>query len=295
VHTGSLNLLDADRLELATDAIAARAHGENFPVALHILSRDQRRHLLAIYRFARLTDQIGDAAGGDRLALLDDLQRQLDSAVDGGSGHPIVQTLAPTIRECSLPIEPFHRLIEANRQDQVKHRYATYQELLGYCELSANPVGELVLHVFGTATPERLRCSDAVCTGLQLVEHWQDVAEDFAAGRIYLPSEDLAKFGCQETDLAGSTANTALRELLRFELDRARGLLDQGLPLIRSLRGRARLAVCGFVAGGRAAADAIEHASYNVLGGAPRPRRRDFLRRFVAVLFNAGPPAETRT
>jgi phytoene/squalene synthetase len=140
-----------------------------------------------------------------------------------------------------------------------------------------------------------LRCSDAVCTGLQLVEHWQDVAEDFAAGRIYLPSEDLAKFGCQETDLAGSTANTALRELLRFELDRARGLLDQGIPLVRSLSGRARLAVCGFVAGGRAAADAIEHSSYNVLGGAPRPRRRDFLRRFVAVLFNADPPAETRT
>jgi len=205
-----------------------------------------------------------------------------------------VRTLAPTIRECSLPIEPFHRLIEANRQDQLKHRYATYQELLGYCELSANPVGELVLHVFGAATPERLRCSDAVCTGLQLVEHWQDVAEDFAAGRIYLPSEDLAKFGCRETDLAASAANSALVELLRFELDRARGLLDRGVPLIRSLSGRARLAVCGFVAGGRAAADAIEHASYDVLGGAPRPRRRDFLRRFAAVLFNTGPADETR-
>ncbi len=295
MHTGSLNLLEADRLELATDVIAARAHGENFPVALRILSRDQRRHLLAIYRFARLTDQIGDAASSDRLALLDDLQRQLDSALHGGAGHPILRTLAPTIRECSLPIEPFHRLIEANRQDQLKHRYATYQELLGYCELSANPVGELVLHVFGAATPERLRCSDAVCTGLQLVEHWQDVAEDFAAGRIYLPSEDLSKFGCQETDLAARTANTALRKLLRFELDRARGLLDRGIPLIRSLGGRARLAVCGFVAGGRAAADAVEHASYDVLGGAPRPRRRDFLRRFAAVVFSTGPAAETRT
>jgi squalene synthase HpnC len=264
-------------------------------VALRILSRDQRRHLLAIYRFARLTDQIGDAAGGNRLALLDDLQHQLDSGLDGGSGHPIVQSLAPTIRECSLPLGPFHRLIEANRQDQLKHRYATYQELLGYCELSANPVGELVLHVFGVATPERLRWSDAVCTGLQLVEHWQDVAEDFAAGRIYLPGEDLAKFGCEETDLAARTANGALQELLRFELERARGLLDQGIPLIRSLGGRARLAICGFVAGGRAAADAVEHASYDVLGGAPQPRRRDFLRRFVAVLFTVAPPAETRT
>jgi squalene synthase HpnC len=295
VHTGSLNALEADRLELTTDVIAARVGGENFPVALRILSRDQRRHLLAIYAFARLTDQIGDAATGSRLALLDDLRRQLDSAAAGGSGHPIVRSLAQTIRECSLPLEPFHRLIEANRQDQVKHRYATYPELLGYCELSANPVGELVLHVFGAATPERLRWSDAVCTGLQLVEHWQDVAEDYAAGRIYLPTEDLAKFGCVEADLAAGAANDALRELLRFELERARALLDQGVPLIRSLRGRARLAICGFVAGGRAAADAVEHASYDVLGGAPRPRRRDFLRRFLAVLFNAGPAGETRT
>jgi squalene synthase HpnC len=294
VHTGSLNVLDADRLELATDVIAARAGGENFPVALRILSRDQRRHLLAIYDFARLTDQIGDAASGDRLALLDDLQRQVDSIAKGGSAHPIVRSLAPTIQECSLPLGPFRRLIDANRQDQVKHRYATYQELLGYCELSANPVGELVLHVFDAATLERLRWSDAVCTGLQLVEHWQDVAEDFAAGRIYLPTEDLVKFGCEEADLAAGTANSALRELLRFELERARDLLDQGVPLIGSLRGRARLAICGFVAGGRAAADAVENAAFDVLGGAPRPRRRDFLRRFLAVLFNVGPTREVQ-
>jgi squalene synthase HpnC len=282
-------MLEADRLELATDVIAARATTENFPVALRILSADQRRHLMAIYRFARLTDQIGDAAHGNRLAMLDELQRQVNTCVDaeanGGERHPIIETLLPTIRECGLPIGPFHRLIDANRLDQLKHRCENYQELLDYCDLSANPVGELVLHVFGVATPERIRQSDAVCTGLQFVEHWQDVKEDYAAGRIYLPSEDLVKFGCREEELGADTASHALRELLRFECEHAHGLLDEGVPLVRSLRGRARLAIGGFVAGGRAALDAIARDSYDVMGGAPRARRRDFARRYCGMLF----------
>jgi squalene synthase HpnC len=288
-------MLEADRLELATDAIAARATTENFPVALRILSGDQRRHLMAIYRFARLTDQIGDAAHGNRLAMLDELQRQVDTCVDvqtdvngendAGARHPIIETLLPTIRECGLPIGPFHRLIDANRLDQRKRRCENYQELLDYCDLSANPVGELVLHVFGVATPERIRQSDAVCTGLQFVEHWQDVKEDYAAGRIYLPSEDLVKFGCREAELGAETASRALRELLRFECERAHGLLDEGVPLVRSLRGRARLAIGGFVAGGRAALDAIARNAYDVMRGAPRARRRDFARRYFGVLF----------
>jgi squalene synthase HpnC len=324
-------MLEADRLELAADVISARAATENFPVALRILSADQRRHLMAIYRFARLTDQIGDAAHGSRLAMLDDLQRQVDSCVQAQTGgntsintqteentstnaqteentstnaqmdgntfvdaptrlkdgvlHPIIDALSPTIRECGLPIGPFHRLIDANRLDQVKHRCENYQELLDYCDLSANPVGELVLYVFGTATPERIRQSDAVCTGLQLVEHWQDVKEDCAAGRIYLPSEDLVKFGCREEELGAETASRALRELLRFECERAHGLLDEGVPLVQSLRGRARLAIGGFVAGGRAALDAIARNDYDVMGGAPRVRRRDFARRYFGMLF----------
>jgi len=304
-------MLEADRLELAADVITARAATENFPVALRILSADQRRHLMAIYRFARLTDQIGDAAHGDRLAMLDELQRQVDACVDvqtGGNAcvdaqmdgnarvdagadgkhgkiHSIIETLAPTIRACALPIGPFHRLIDANRLDQVKQRCENLQELLDYCDLSANPVGELVLYVFGVATPERIRQSDAVCTGLQLVEHWQDVKEDYLAGRIYLPSEDLVKFGCREEALGANSASRELRELLRFECERAHGLLDEGVPLVKSLRGRARLAIGGFVAGGRAALDAIAHASYDVMGGAPRVRRRDFARRYLSMLF----------
>jgi len=291
VHTGSLDMLEADRLELATDTITARADTENFPVALRILSAEQRRHLMAIYGFARLTDQIGDAAHGDRLAMLDELQSQVDSCFDdcasgsAGARHPIIEALAPSIRECAFPIGPFHRLIDANRLDQVKHRCENYQELLDYCDLSANPVGELVLYVFGVATPERIRRSDAVCTALQFVEHWQDVKEDYAAGRIYLPSEDLVKFGCREDELAADAASPALRELLRFECARAHDLLDEGVPLVKSLRGRARLAIGGFVAGGRAALDAIAHSSYDVMGGAPRARRCDFARRYFGVLF----------
>jgi len=301
VQTGSLDMLEANRLELAADVITARADTENFPVALRILSADQRRHLMAIYRFARLTDQIGDVAHGNRLAMLDELQRQVDACVDDhtdesacvddhtggitGSVHPIIETLAPTIRECALPLGPFHRLIDANRLDQVKHRCENLQELLEYCELSANPVGELVLYVFGAATPERIRQSDAVCTGLQLVEHWQDVKEDYLAGRIYLPSEDLVKFGCREEMLGAISASPELRELLRFECERAHGLLDEGVPLVKSLRGRARLAIAGFVAGGRSALDAIALAAFDVTGGAPRARRRDFARRYFGMLF----------
>jgi squalene synthase HpnC len=304
-------MLKADRLELAADVITARATTENFPVAMRILSAEQRRHLMAIYRFARLTDQIGDAAHGDRLEMLDELQRQVDTCFDDQTGgntcvddqtggntrvgdqtggnagvrHPIIETLMPTIRECELPIGPFHRLIDANRLDQVKHRCENYQELLDYCDLSANCVGELVLYVFGAATPERIRWSDGVCTGLQLVEHWQDVKEDYAAGRIYLPSEDLVKFGCREEELGADTASRALRELLRFECERAHQLLDEGVPLVRSLRGGARLSIGGFVAGGRAALDAIARESYDVMHGAPRARRRDFARRYFGMLF----------
>ncbi len=301
MQSGSLDMLEADRLELAAEVITARADTENFPVALRILSADQRRHLMAIYRFARLTDQIGDAAHGDRLAMLDELQRQVDACVDAqtdgsayvdtkadgnnGKSHSIIETLAPTIRACALPIGPFHRLIDANRLDQVKHRCENLQELLDYCDLSANPVGELVLHVFGVATPDRIHQSDAVCTGLQLVEHWQDVKEDYLAGRIYLPSEDLVKFGCHEEALGANSASRELRELLRFECERAHGLLDEGVPLVKSLRGRARLAIGGFVAGGRAALDAIARDAYDVMRGAPRARRSEFARRYFGMLF----------
>ncbi len=194
--------------------------------------------------------------------------------------HPLLKRLEPTLRECALPREPFARLIEANRLDQRVSHYQTWEQLRGYCRLSADPVGELVLGVFGLATPARIALSDSICTALQLAEHCQDVAEDFAAGRVYLPAEDLARFGASTAALADAHAGGPLRQVLAFEVARARGLLAEGAPLIDELRGRARLAVAAYVAGGRAALEAIERARWDVLGGAPRASR---LRRLLAL------------
>jgi squalene synthase HpnC len=274
----------ANRGLLGEHAILARASSENFSVASLLLGRRTRRHLLAIYGFARLVDQMGDEAEGDRLALLDFLEEDVERAFSGTPEHPVLQTLVPTIRECGFPREPFLRLIEANRQDQRVARYATYEELADYCDLSANPVGELVLYVFGAATAERISLSDRVCTALQLVEHWQDVGEDFHRGRVYLPREDLERFGVTEAELGAEHASERLRALLAFEVDRARALLDEGALLVRLLRGRAKLAVAGYVGGGRANLDAIGAAGYDVLARTPRAGRLRRARRTVGAL-----------
>jgi squalene synthase HpnC len=255
--------------------LAAR---EKFSVASVLLGRTTRAHQTAVYGFARLVDQIGDEVAGDRLVLLDEFEEDLQRVFDATPQHPLLQRLVATVRACSLPREPFLRLIEANRRDQRTTDYRTFDELVEYCDLSANPVGELVLHVFDAATPERIALSDRVCTALQLVEHWQDVGEDFRRGRIYLPAEDRARFGVEAQDLGDQEATSApLRELLEFEVDRARVLLDEGAPLVGQLRGRARIAVAGYVGGGRAALDALAAARYDVLPVAPRATGRQRL------------------
>jgi squalene synthase HpnC len=259
----------------------AQARTENFPVASLLLPRQVRSHLLALYGFARLVDDVGDEGTGDRVALLDELDADLERVWDGAPSHPLIAQLQPIVNEFALPIEPFRGLIEANRRDQVVHRYETFDELLGYCALSANTVGELVLRIFGVASAERLRLSNDVCTALQLVEHWQDVGEDYANGRIYLPAEDRERFGVGEQDLGARTASPALRELMAFEVQRARNLLEQGAPLARTLNGRRAFAIRAFVAGGRSALAAIERARYDVLVAPPRAgltrRARDVL------------------
>jgi squalene synthase HpnC len=295
-------------------AVMARAAGENFPVASRALPRRRRAHLLALYGFARLVDEIGDsrpvnadgrAVGADleaagmgagaigaseRLGALDELERELDRAYEGRATQPLLVALEPTLRACSLPRAPFARLIEANRVDQRVRSYETWEQLRGYCELSANPVGELVLGVFGAATPGRVRRSDAICTALQLAEHCQDVAEDLRRGRVYLPAEDLARFGCSAEDLHAEQASPGLAAVLAFEVGRARSLLVRGAGLIRELEGvRERLAVAAFVAGGRAALEAIERARFDVLAGTPRAGKRLRLRALAATL--AGPRA----
>jgi squalene synthase HpnC len=250
--------------------VMAQARHENFPVASLLLPKRVRAHLLAVYGFARLVDDAGDEAAGDRLTLLDELEADLERVWGGVPRNPLIARLQPTVAACGLQIEPFRRLIDANRRDQLRDLYQTYEDLLGYCELSANPVGELVLRVFGLATAERLALSDKVCSALQLAEHWQDVGEDYGRGRVYLPLEDLRRFGVGEAELGASAASPALRSLMEFEVRRARELLDEGAPLVRTLSGRPRLAVAAFVAGGRSALEAIERAGYEVLGAPPR-------------------------
>ncbi len=254
-------------------AIMAKSGRENFPVASPLLPRGTRSHLLAIYGFARLVDDLGDEAPGDRLAGLDWLERELDLVYEGTPGHPLMRLLVTTVNRFDVPDEPFRKLIEANRQDQRVRSYATYEDLLAYCELSANPVGHLVLYVFEAATADRMKLSDSVCSGLQLTEHWQDVREDLERGRIYLPQEDLARFGCSVDDLGASRPTEAFARLMAFEVERARKLLARGAPLVARLRGRPAVAVAAFVAGGRSALDAIARAGYDVLGRSPRPSK----------------------
>jgi squalene synthase HpnC len=261
--------------------VVANASGENFPVALRALPSRYRRHLVNLYCFARMTDDLGDEAAEAatdtvtlRLRLLDELAADVGRIYDGGApASPVMRAMAETVTECKVPAKPLLDLIEANRQDQRVTRYPTFAELAAYCELSANPVGQIVLYIFGVATPERVALSDSICTALQLAEHWQDVAEDLSNGRIYLPAEDMERHGCTEADLAERTAGLAVRDLIRAETDRAAALLDAGAPLVGTLRGAARLAVAGYVAGGRAALAAIRRQRYDVLLGTPRPRK----------------------
>jgi len=259
--------------------ILAKAAGENFPVASRLLLRADRAHLLAIYAFARLVDDIGDEADGDRLALLQWAENELDRAIASSARHPVFVTLSRTIGEVGLAREPFADLIEANRRDQSVKLLRTFDELLEYCRLSANPVGRLVLAVFAADSPERVALSDQVCSGLQIAEHLQDVAEDAERGRIYLPAEDLERFGVADGYLIGeppAKADAAFRRLMAFEVARARSLLGAGRPLVASLRGRGhtrrRIALAGFVAGGLAALDSIEGRGYDVLTHRARPR-----------------------
>jgi squalene synthase HpnC len=274
-------------------AVAAKASAENFPVALRVLPKRWRAHLTALYGFARLVDDIGDeplpglppgmsaeTLTATRLKLLDDLRQEVGRIYDPGAPEPELQAirdLKRTVQACSVPSQPLYDLIAANRQDQLVARYETYQDLEDYCRLSANPVGHVVLCIVGAATPERIAASDRVCTALQVIEHSQDVAEDLANGRVYLPRQDMEAHGVTEADLARPSAGQPVRDLLKFEADRAARLLDEGAPLVGTLKGAARLAIAGYVAGGRATLKAIGGCGYDVLRAAPRPGKADTL------------------
>ncbi|WP_424533496.1 squalene synthase HpnC [Sphaerisporangium viridialbum] len=275
----------SSRQDFGNDVIS-KAGRENFPVALRVLPRRQREHLWAAYGFARFVDDIGDEAEPeDRPRLLDAVESDLLRLYAGSAPRlPAVGALVRSVEACAIPAEPFHRLVEANRRDQTVTRYGTFDDLLGYCELSANPVGHIVLHIFGVAVPQRLVLSDRVCSALQIIEHCQDVGADYRRGRVYLPGKDLREFGCEEGDLAGRVTSAGLRRAVALQVSRAARLLDDGRPLVASLTGYARMAVAGYIAGGHATVTAMERSAHDVLGRIVRPRRGRWLAAWLQVL-----------
>ena len=250
--------------------VARRARTENFPVASLLFPRRLRPHLRAVYGFARLVDILGDEVDGDRLAALDELERELEACYSGEPSWPVMQALAPTIHEFSLPREPFLRLIEANRMDQRIADYESWDDLKEYCRHSADPVGRLVLGLLRLdGEPELVAASDDVCTGLQLVNFLQDVPRDLELGRVYLPRDDRDRFGVTVLD----HPSPELLELLRYEGARARSLLGAGRVLQDRIGGRMGRGVGLFARGGLAALDALESAHWDVFTQRPRPSR----------------------
>jgi squalene synthase HpnC len=269
-----------------------------------VLPRVYRQDLAAIYDVARVIDDLGDEAPGDRVELLTAFRSDLDVIWRGGQPQtPVLRQLAVTLRDRSqspqtlsrqqlsrqqlsrqqLSRQPFVDLIEANLQDQIVTEYRTYADLVAYCELSANPIGRMVLEVFDASTPDRIELSDRICTALQIIEHCQDVAEDRRAGRIYLPLEDFERFGVVPTDLDAATTSPQVRDLVAFEAQRAMTLLASGGPLVGKLRGWARVAVSGYVAGGHAAFTSLKRTKWDVMAHCPKIRRTDVIRQLVAV------------
>ena len=277
---------DATVSDAALAKIAAKAQAENFPVALRFLPRGPREDLGAFYTFARYVDDLGDEYEGDRIAALGSVDEDIARLASGATPRlQPVRGLLGLVGDGRVPTEPFSDLVAANLMDQHKLRYATFAELVSYCKLSANPVGRVVLHLAGQATEQNIADSDAVCTGLQVIEHLQDIGEDYRAGRIYMPREDLTAFGVHESEFGAPHASEDLKALLRWEAGRAAVLLSRGVPLVRRLRGWARPAVTGYVAGGRAALAALRKADFDVLAAAPHPTKGATVRAAVGVLM----------
>ena len=267
----------------------ARSHYENFTVGSLFLPGGTKKHLHALYAFARATDDIGDESEGDRLANLDAWEEDFRRIRGGTPRHPVHLALVETVRKFDLPDEPFLKLIEANRIDQRKTRHETFRDVQRYCEHSANPCGRLVLHVFGERDAEAQRLSDFTCTALQLVNFWQDLAVDWGKGRVYLPQEDLRRFRYTEEELARGEVNDRFRELMRFEAERTRDLFARGLPLADRLRGAARFDVRLFSRGGMRVLDLIERAGYDVFRRRPTLSKLGKARLALETVLGIGP------
>lgn len=271
------------------------SHYENFPVASFVVPRRLRPAIVAIYRFARAADDIadeGNLAPAERLAALDRYERALDAIAEGTPpDEPPFPALAAAITRHRLPLAALRDLLSAFRQDVTTARYASFAGLLDYCRRSANPVGRLLLALYGVETQANLRASDAICTGLQLTNFWQDIAADWRRGRIYLPEEDLARFGVTEAHIAAGRCDASWRALLAYEVERARALLESGRALRHALPWRAGLELGGVLAGGHRILDGIDAVGGDVFRRRPRLARADWIAVAWRALF---PPRRHR-
>jgi squalene synthase HpnC len=269
-------------------------HYENFTVASWLLPRALRRHVYAVYAFCRHVDDLGDEAPGERLTLLDDWQAELERCYHSAPRHPVLLALQQTVRCFAIPPQPFLKLIEANRMDQRISRYRTFEELLHYCDHSANPVGHLFLYLFGYADAERQGLADATCTALQLTNFWQDISLDLSKGRVYIPQEDMARFGYRDEELQQGIVNDSFRALMAFEVGRTRELFAKGLGLLDVVDGRLKVDVKLFSLGGLAVLEALERNGYDAFRRRPRLSRWRKAALFMRGLLPGRPEVKTR-
>jgi squalene synthase HpnC len=249
----------------------ARSHYENFSVASWFLPKRLRQHFFNVYAYCRISDDLGDEVGDPQasLQLLDQWEEALDGCYAGTPRHPVFVALRETVQSLEIPRQPFADLLRAFRQDQTVTRYATFEDLLGYCRYSANPVGRLVLYICGYRDEERQALSDFTCTALQLANFWQDVSRDFAKGRIYIPTEDFRRHGASEADIVAGNNSPTFCKLMRFEVERARDWFMQGFPLVYQVDRELAIDLELFSRGGLEILKAIEYQGYAVLGRRP--------------------------
>jgi squalene synthase HpnC len=249
----------------------ARTHYENFSVASWFLPPRLRQHFFNVYAYCRISDDLGDEVGdaAASLSLLDQWQTELDACYAGAPKHPVFVALAETVRQCQIPKHEFSDLLIAFRQDQTVTHFETFDDVLGYCLYSANPVGHLVLYLCGYRDEERQQLSDYTCTALQLANFWQDVSVDYAKGRIYLPLEDLRRFGVSEDDIAQKRNSPAFRQMMKFEVERALEWFERGLPLTAKVDRELAIDIELFSRGGQEILHAIKRQDYAVLGNRP--------------------------
>jgi phytoene synthase len=264
-------------------------HYENFPVASVLLPRLLRKPVAAIYHFARAADDIADEGNlpnEERLRQLDEFRTELARIANNETPlTPLLQNLAAEVHQHALPMQPLHDLLDAFSQDVVKKRYANFDELLDYCRRSANPVGNLLLHLYGEATLINIAYSDAICTSLQIINFWQDVAKDYAIGRIYLPLDELSLYGVSEDQIAQGISNDAWRKLMKFQVDRARAMMISGKPLGSKLTGRIGLEMRMIIAGGLRILSKLESAQYDMFSHRPALKPLDW----VIILGKSAP------